>query len=196
MIIMLDGTNGVGKTTYAYKLSEMLGIKVCRVFRSSDKELHWGSADKGAIEKELKSLKVPINTHIDDIFMADFIKTFQVDAILDRTIVSAVAYGRVYSHLRGWYKEKGNVARLMEFWSALIEGCKHPISYVWLDAAYDVSKRRCDAKRLPNKVDYERLRAVYRNVFRNIEFPKICINTDSVSIADGIGRIIRLSQII
>jgi thymidylate kinase len=192
MILMLDGTNGSGKTTYAYKLSEELDVNVCRVFRSSNKELHWGSSE-GELRKELDALRIPINTHVDDIFMADFIQSFQVEAILDRTIISAIAYGRVYGHLDGWYKEKGNVRRLLEFWMGIIGGGKLPIIYVWLDATYEVAKKRCEGRWCPNRVEYERLRKEYERAFQRIRFRKVRIDTDNTSVDIGVNKILTSS---
>jgi thymidylate kinase len=189
MIIMLDGANGGGKTTYAYKLSEKLGVNVCRVFRSSNKELHWGSSGE-ELRKELEALRVPINTHVDDIFMADFMRSFQAESILDRTIASAIVYGRVYSHLDGWYKEKGNARRLLEFWMSLIGGCKLPIVYVWLDVTYEVARERCEGRWCPNRTEYERLRREYERVFHRIRFRKIRIDADNVSVDSGVSKII------
>ncbi len=190
MIIMLDGVNGSGKTTYAYHLKLLLGVKVCRVFRSDDKNLHWGSSGE-KFRKELEKIKVPINTHIDDIFMADFMRSFQVDAILDRTIISAIVYGRTYLHLEGWYKGEGNSKRLLEFWTYLIGCCKLPIVYVWLDVDYDVAKGRTEGRWRPNKSEYQKLRREYERAFQRIRFRKYYIDTGITNVKDGVDRIIR-----
>jgi len=191
MLIMLDGVNGVGKSTYAYRIKESFGIGVCRVFRSGDKELHWGSTG-AELQKELAKLKVPINTHVDDLFMADFMLTFQVDAVLDRTLASAIAYGRSYNKLDGWYREKGNARRLLDFWMALIEKCKPPVLYAWLDAEYDVAKERCgDREWFPTSTEYNKLRKEYERVFTRIKFRKTRVQTDHVSVEDGVGRVMR-----
>lgn len=187
MIIMLDGPNGVGKTTYAYELGRRLEINVCRVFRSNDKTLHWGNSES-ELQKELEALEIPINTHIDDIFMADFMRSFQVDAILDRTITSAIAYGRVRGDYGGWYKEKGNSRRLLEFWTTIMGGCKLPIVYVWLDAAYEIAKDRCEGRRIPGKNEYNKLRREYERIFRDIGFRKKRIDTGNVSVEDGMNN--------
>lgn len=188
MLIMLDGANGVGKSTYAYRMKERFGIPVCRVFRSGNKELHWGSTDK-ELQDELAKLKVPINTHIDDLFMADFMLTFQVDAILDRTLASAIAYGRTYNKMDGWYHEKGNARRLLDFWVGLISRCSQPAFYVWLDAPYGVAKERCDGRWCPNKKEYDRLRREYERVFSRLPFKKIRLDTTLHGVDKGINRI-------
>lgn len=191
MLIMLDGVNGVGKSTYAYKIKESFGINVCRVFRSGDKKLHWGSSGK-ELQQELADLKVPINTHVDDLFMADFMLSFQVDAVLDRTLASAIAYGRAYNKLDGWYREKGNARRLLDFWMTLIEKCKPPMLYVWLDAEYDVAKERCEDRWCPTSKEYAKLRKEYERVFSRIRFQKTRVQTDHVSIEDGVDKIMRM----
>lgn len=194
MLILLDGVNGVGKSTYAYKIKESFGIKVCRVFRSGDKELHWGSTGK-ELQDKLAELKVPINTHVDDLFMADFMLTFQVDAVLDRTLASAISYGRAYNKMDGWYREKGNARRLLDFWVELISKCKPPLLYAWLDAEYDVAKERCsDRAWFPKPAEYRKLRKEYESVFNRIPFQKMRIQTDHTTVSDGVGRLMRTAM--
>jgi thymidylate kinase len=191
MLIMLDGVNGVGKSSYAYAIKKSFGINVCRAFRSSDKALHWGSTGK-ELQEKLASLKVPINTHVDDLFMADFMLTFQVDAVLDRTLASAIAYGRAYSKMDGWYKKKGNARQLLDFWTSLIMKCKHPLMYVWLDVEYDVAKERCsDRAWFPKSVEYKKLRKEYNSIFNRISFQKMRVQTDHVDVESGVERILR-----
>ena len=189
MLVIFEGINGSGKTTYAEELSKITGAKIGKVFRASNNKLHWG--DNSDLKDMLTDLKVPLNTHIDDLFMADFLSTFKVNAILDRTIVSAIAYGRTYGNLDGWYKEKNVVGKLINFWSYLIDKCNHPILYVWLQVSYDAMLKRCDGRWHPNKLEYDKLNKEYRRLFVRIQFPKIVIPTEYKSVDSGLKRIIK-----
>lgn len=187
MLVIFEGINGVGKTTYAEELSQITGAKIGKVFRAGNNKLHWG--DGSELKDMLTDLKIPLNTHIDDLFMADFLSTFKVNAILDRTIISAIAYGRAYNNLDGWYREKNVVGELMNFWSYLIDKCNHPILYVWLTAPYEVIKERCKGRWCPTKMEYNKLKKEYGRLFDRITFDKIVIPTEYKDVGSGMKRI-------
>jgi thymidylate kinase len=187
---MLDGVNGAGKSTYAYLLKEKLGINICRVFRSADKKLHWGSTGE-ELRKELTELKIPINTHADDIFMADFMASFQVDAILDRTIASAIVYGRTYNQFDGWYTEKTIARRLLDFWTSLMDKCKPPLIYIWMDVSYAVATKRCHDRWCPEKKDFEKLKKEYEQIFYRLPMKRFRLDTTNIhEKSDGVDKIL------
>jgi thymidylate kinase len=188
MLVIFEGINGSGKTTYAEELSKITGAKIGKVFRAGNNKLHWG--DNSDLKDMLTDLKVPLDTHIDDLFMADFLSTFKVNVILDRTIVSAIAYGRTYGNLDGWYREKNVVGKLINFWSYLIGKCNPPMLYVWLQVSYEALANRCNGRWYPNKLEYNKLSKEYRKLFFRIQFPKIVIPTEYKSVDDGLKRII------
>lgn len=91
MILILEGLNGVGKTSIANAVSEQTGIPVYRAFRQG-KDVHWGEGSK--LEVGLLEMGVPLNTHVEDLYAADLLATFKgVNVILDRSMISAIAYG-------------------------------------------------------------------------------------------------------
>lgn len=192
MIVIFEGTNGVGKSTYANALSKKFGAPVIRPFRSGDTDLHWGHSGKDRFQMLRDELRVPVNTHVDDLYVADFLATYQVDAILDRSVPSAVAYGILNDDLGGWYKHKGVPRTLMAFWHSLIKNASHPVVYIWLRASHKMAKQRCDGRWCPNKSEYDKLEKYFAKAFQDIELPKKQIQTDRVDLEDGVKIVERM----
>jgi deoxyadenosine/deoxycytidine kinase len=193
VIIALEGVNGVGKTTYAIKLSNELGIRVCRSFHADNYAQHWGSEDRDKLMEKLRDMRVPINTHVDDLYAADFITMFGVDAILDRPVTSAIVYGRVFNQNDGWYKQPGRSESLLEFWSNIIDRDDR-VLYVQLEASYQNVKSRIGSKRSMNKTIYRKLSNEYDKLFHKIRFEKMKINTSVIDIEYGVESIIKFMR--
>jgi deoxyadenosine/deoxycytidine kinase len=188
VILILEGNNGTGKSTCAGILSEKLGVKVCRPFRFGDSNIHWGSNGKEQYER-LVALKVPINTHVDDLYAAEFLSSYQMNAILDRPLTSAVAYGRAYNHDDGWYNQKGVCGKLLDFWMGMINMCPPPILYVWLEAEYGVARRRCGDRWCPSKKEYEKLTREYSKIFQYLKCAKLRLDTSDMRVENVVNKI-------
>lgn len=89
MIVILEGLEGVGKTEAAQHISRTLGLPIYRAFRSNPYE-RFGEGNH--IEAMLRKLGVPINTHVEDLYVADLLTTIGGDVILDRSMPSGYAY--------------------------------------------------------------------------------------------------------
>lgn len=196
MIYILEGVNGVGKTRYAKMLREQLDIPIVRPFRNGSlmDDCHWNADPKLKSNKwqtTLEAMGVPINTHVDDLYVADFLATFRMDCILDRSVPSAVAYGILHHHRGGWYDDGANVTDLLELWQRTMHIL--PSRYVWLRAPYEVAKNRASGW-TPNKKQYDVLDKTFARCFRWIRMPKRQINTAEVTAEDGVAQIIRAAD--
>jgi len=183
MIVVLEGANGVGKSTYAELLEVELGLKRCRPFKDGDANLHWGVGERaGQLYGDLIRCGIPVNTHVDDMYVADFLRTFKVGAILDRSLPSAIAY-------RTLPNMECSLSDLMLLWQRMLIQAPRPLLYVWMKASHPTAKQRCKGRWFPSKAEYRRLEREFEKVFRRIGFKKMCVDTTDLKINDGIRRI-------
>ena len=91
MILVIEGTEGAGKTTLAKRLSAEFGWPIYRALRGSD-DRRW---TKEAL-KSWESIGIRANSYHEDIFSADLLCKLQqsqdVNVILDRSIISGIVY--------------------------------------------------------------------------------------------------------
>lgn len=102
MIIILEGLEGVGKTALANALSESTGHPIYRAFRSNPSE-RFGEGNR--LEATLRSYGVPVNSYIEDLFVADLLTTIGGDVILDRSMPTGIAYGLkngLFDYKKAW----------------------------------------------------------------------------------------------
>jgi len=193
MIILLEGVNGVGKTTYARRLAEKLELKVYRAMRSDDDENHWGVSDKhwNELQERLAKAEVPINTHVDDLFVADFMAAFEPSVILDRGLYSAIAYGETYHQPFSRY-ESDIKEWIIRFWESRMK--KAGAFLVHMTASYEAAKERCEGRFCPNKQEYHRLQNVFDKLFRRSNLTKMAVNTEKVKLEDGVDWVIRATS--
>jgi thymidylate kinase len=177
MIIFLEGLNGAGKTAYAKALSKKLGWPMYRAFRKG-KEKH-----DFELNEKLKSWGCQPNTHVEDIHIADLLSTFEINGVMERTYISALAYDHVYKTERA-----KNSAAAFPYWLEQIR--QFDFLYVWLDVSYETS---CDRRTgfQPSKKDFNALRFSYEKAFHMMPKKKMRIDTETVSVKDGVKRICR-----
>ena len=172
MVIILEGVNGTGKTAYAKALEEKLGYKMYRAFRKGREKCDF------KLHEVLHGMDIRANTYVDDIYMADFLQTFEVKAILERSMPSAVAYDQVYNE--PW---KAYSARAFGFW--LEQMAKVPHIYVWLEAGYETATERRSGHH-PSKKEHEGLVKVYGKLFQRMGKSKMRIDTELKTIEEGV----------
>ena len=187
MILILDGNNGVGKSEYAKLLAKKLKWPIVRPFRNANTDIHLGY--EGVTEHLRKQLRVPANTHVDDVYVADILAATGMHAILDRSMPSAIAYGKMHNEMDGWYDIPGRSKELLEYWQSILKTAD--CFYVWLTAPRGVSKERCGDRWCPNKKQWDQLERVFINSFMTISLPKRQIDTSEIEISDGVESICR-----
>jgi len=177
LIIIFEGANGVGKTTYIERLGELLGVKSFRAFKEiKDSCKASGTRCYGAMDE----FGVPINTHVEDFFIADFLMGFDVDVILDRSLPSAIVYGTLSG-------SEDRAMVMLRYWEKMLQkASQNRILYVWLKASYDVAKQRTKGRWCPNKTEYNKLEYNYEKMFQQIKLPKVQINTTAIKPSVGI----------
>jgi thymidylate kinase len=136
MLIIIEGVNGAGKTTLAKSLSEGYGIPIFKPFRT-DHSIHWGQSSP--LEMALKAFGVPVNTHVEDFFIADFLATYPetVEAILDRGMPSAVAYGLA----NGEIKSASVGEAMLDWWFDQL-AARHDVFYIYLGCSEEAARQR------------------------------------------------------
>ena len=181
MIVFLEGINGTGKTAYAKALANRLGWPTYRTFRKGA-----GKHDSALIE-QLADFGCPVNSHVDDIYLADFFATFRIDAILERSYPSALAYDTVYDTIT-----RRQSAAAFKYWLKQLREFEH--LYVWLEADYETAHARQSGFK-PSKKEYKALVRAYDKAFHQLPKSKMRISTQIASIADGVEAICQRMKI-
>jgi len=186
MILILEGTNGTGKSTCAKLLSPILGAPVYRPFRRGNSDLHWGSCS--VQEKQLREqFKVPLNTHIEDLYVADLISTVETNIILDRSIPSAISYGLMeHDPLL-----PNDTVELFFYWQKML--LEQKALYVWMTATYDTARKR-SINRIPswwpiNREQYDELESTFSILYSLCELSKLCVNTENMGVDEVVETI-------
>jgi thymidylate kinase len=178
MIIALEGSNGVGKTTYARKLSAETGWPIFRALRGH------GDKHNQAMLDEYRRLGIPANTFVDDIYQADMFRMLKPNVILDRSMLSALAYDAVYQQ-----DTMMDPKAVWNVWCRL--AMEAIICLVWLHAPSGVARERCSGER-PSMTEDTLLTSRFALLHRDYPGPKMAIDTSEVSVADGVAAILEL----
>jgi len=191
LIIVLEGVNGTGKSTYAEKLSKGLNAPAIRPFRQGPDHHFTGTTH---IERELKALGVPYNTHVDDLYTADILGRLlkfnkHIPVILDRSVGSAIAHGE---------RPLRDAGRLIGLWHQLL-GPETQVLYVWLTAPWNVVSERlmADGRNSSSfsSSDCRRLHGLFQLVFDMVNCAKMEINTATGSVDQGVQRIVEFMSL-
>ena len=186
MIIVLEGVNGTGKSTYAKKISGGLNAVVIRPFRQGDGHHFTGNTP---IERDLKALGVPYNTHVDEMYVADIIGRLarggqRFSVVLDRSIGSAIAH-----HDR----PLSDSGKLVDVWYRLM-GQDAPVLYVWLTAPWHVAQARLAAEQRAFAGDAEarhnKLQGLFRHAYDLIPYNKLTIDTATTLVDEGVRKVV------
>lgn len=186
MIVVLEGLNGVGKSACAKLLQDQLHAPIVRAFRGGGESTHLGREDSN-LQSKFRAIGIPANTFVDDIYTADLLAQIGVNAIMDRSMGSAIAYGMLYGDISSPRRAK----QLLSVWERLISGAPGSVLYVYMKARPEVRKQRCKARWQPTKDQTGKLEKWFNLVFRSIDIDKIVVDTsDSPSPEAGVKRIV------
>lgn len=186
MLIMLEGINGTGKSTLAAHLTERTGLPVVRPFRDTG-GVHWAtfggedSTGESEVETNLRRAGVPINTFVDNLYLADIASKMGGSLIMDRTMISAQVYGTLKGE--ALYEDQYLSDWIMRYWEMLIHRCSAPVVMVHLKASYKVSKARCEAEGRwhPDELEHARMAKLFDQFMKACGLPLIRVmETDDV----------------
>jgi len=177
MILLFEGVNGVGKTTYIRQVEKRTGWPAYSAFR--------GRANKydSAMLEKLSRLGVPVNTFVDEMYMTDLVRSLGLNIIVDRSFPSAVAYDQVYG--QGTFVDVEETAKI---WLDLVR--EAGMLYVWLRAPYEVAHARCTGVRI-GEDESEALEEHYRYWYDRLCVEKMMIDTSLLDVAEGVERVCR-----
>jgi len=177
-IVILEGPNGVGKSSHAALLAEKLGVSMFRPLREDPND-HW----QGNERARLWDMGVPANTFVDDIYAADFLVQMGSGAILDRSMPSAFVYWQAEEH-----ETPEPTMFHLDWWQWKLEKHSGPVLVVFMEANYGVVKDRI-GERAPDAKTFGRLGSAFSRVFQRIKLPKMVLDTTRYSLNQGVGRI-------
>jgi hypothetical protein len=169
MILVVEGINGSGKTTLCKSLSKYTSWPILRAFRRPGRNFQEQVA-------KLQSIGVPVNTYVEDMFMAEALGTTKANVILDRSLPSGIAYGV----LNGDFQEDDpRLKHWVELWqeSLLVGGGK--VGYIYLGCTRKESKERCLHGKFPlaGKEEWWTVATQLDRVWNWVEIPKLSIDT-------------------
>jgi len=179
-LIVLEGLNGVGKSVHAEALSEALGTPVV-------KPLGRSLGVDGRHQNALRSLGIPANTFVDDIYVADLLAATGASAVLDQSIGSALAYGTMYKDIATVRR----ATRLLALWQELIEPYDAPLLYVHMAASHEVRAERCKGRWSPSEDQERHLKSWFKRVYGSLKIPKMSLDTSGESVDEGVRAILR-----
>jgi thymidylate kinase len=192
MIIVLEGVNGSGKSEVGKALAAELKAPLWRPFRPNP-ETHWdarlgGQHNQGEVGENLRALGVPLNTFCDDLYVADALRTLRPEhVILDRSLPSSIAYGRVQGE--EWLKDDEMLQWIWTYWEGLLKEAGDPV-WVQLHAPYEVTLERCGKRWHPNKETWNKLNNSYTRLLNWSTFDnRMVINTGQTSIRAIVKRV-------
>lgn len=189
-VVILEGLNGVGKSTYAKLLSEKFKVPIVRPFRHSKTDIHWGHGEGAKLQAALERFGVPVNTHVDDLYVADFLSLYEVGAILDRGVPSGIIYPLMRGERTPW-ADGDFVGNLVMFWLHQLSRLRNKV-YVWLHAPYDTAQQRCGERWCPERSEYTKMHDWYAMTYDLIRgFPKTSVDTSKAALGDGVEEICR-----
>jgi thymidylate kinase len=188
-LVILEGANGVGKSTYAKRLEIAMNALTLRPFRSSG-EFHFDGISQ--FERNLRTARVPFNSHVEDFYAADLLAKIEPKTkakfVFDRSLPSALVYG-------GWPTRPMATCPdrrfMIDLWEAMLLPVQNKL-YVWLDAQEDDCEDRMQV-RFPGKLlpTFEELHNGFQNAFHLIKMPKLYIDTSLDGVVDGVDAILK-----
>lgn len=186
MIIILEGVNGTGKSLYAKKLAGGLNAAIIRPFRQGDHHHFTGDTP---MERDLKALGVPYNTHVDEMYVADIIGKLwrsgqRSSVVLDRSIGSAIAHGD---------RPISDAGKLVDVWSRLL-GQDAQVVYVWLTAPWHIAHERLvasgRAEHSEPRAGHHRRQQLFQLAYDLVPYKKMVIDTSVTLVDEGVRKVV------
>lgn len=153
MLVIIEGMNGVGKTTLAKKISGYFNIPILRAFKDNP-NIHFKHSKE--LELKLTRFRIPFNTYVEDLFVADLLsKCKELNCVLDRSMPSAFAYGLE----DGDWSNRNMAEEGLHWWIDIIK-TRMDLTYIHLMCDVKVSAERVgnrmpdNAERINNRLDY------------------------------------------
>jgi len=153
MLVIIEGMNGVGKTTLAKKVSGYFNIPIVRAFKD-DTAIHFKHAKE--LELKLRRFRIPFNSYVEDLFVADLLSKFtSLECVLDRSMPSAFAYGLE----DGDFFNREMAEETLQWWIDIIKS-RTDLTYIHLMCDIKTSVGRVgirmpeNAERINNRLDY------------------------------------------
>lgn len=175
-MIIMEGANGGGKTSYARALSGLLDAPLYRAFRRPGADHHNGND-----MERLQNLGVPVNTWMDDMYLADLSRIIGNEVIVDRSMPSAV----VYEIVQRQGTMRVDWVHYMTEWERLLKMSVRPALVVHLVAPYEVACERMTGHK-PSEDEYWMLGAWYDRVLSLLDIPVLTIDTSVRAIPSGV----------
>lgn len=184
MLVILEGLEGVGKTTVAEAISRSLTIPVYRAFRQG-RRAHAGTGSQ--LDAMLKDFGVPHNTHVEDLYAVDLLTTVGGSVILDRSMPSAVAYGIADGIL-----DSDLAYKMFRYWASRLES-RIDVRYAYMKCDRHVASIR--TKR--GVIDQERLQVLEKNLDHCYDemattFQSAVIDTSTHGVSGALAEISKL----
>lgn len=198
--VILEGLNGVGKSAYAKAIADATGLAIYRPFRPST-DHHWfnaasnwkGNADHKQLFDEYRAHGVPVNSYVDDLYVADALRTLRAPALLDRSMPTSFVYETMFNE--EFKNNKDKQAFIWAAWTEALRDSGLPLLYVYLHCAYLDSKERCGTRWHPNRLQWDRMRTLYDKLNERVaRLPfvrMISVNTSIVPVSDALRTTIR-----
>jgi len=186
MLIAIDGVDGVGKTTYSNALACFFGCRRVRSWESAKLAAKRGDSSEWS---DLERCGIRVNDSVEDLYSLDTIGVLRSNAILDRTITSAIAYNDGIG--------ESEAAHLLGVWHVLISRTPPPHLFVWLHAPWRISKDRTASRGevwgdVSTVERHDAIQKRYQRLFDAILTDKIDIDTETTSVLDGIQMVLKM----
>lgn len=175
MILLFEGVNGVGKTTYIRQVEKRIGWPAYSAFRGKDDKYDSSMLDK------LSRLGIPVNTFVDEMYMVDLVRATGINLIVDRSFPSAAAYDEVFD--QGTFADREATE---EIWLDLVR--EAGMLYVWLCAPYEVTRIRSTGVRLSER-EHSCLEEHFKKWYEKIPTDKLMIDTSATNFRNGVNKV-------
>lgn len=194
-LVILEGANGVGKSTYAKRLEIAMNALTLRPFRPNSDFHFRGTSD---LEAKLRAARVPVNSHIEDFYAADLLSKIEpktkANFVFDRSLPSALVYSGWPSAL---YVTAAPRTSMIDFWESILEPIQNRL-YVWLDGSADTCEgrqmTRSEARETrTSRPSFAVLQREFDQIFNQIKMPKLYIDTSLDDVNDGLDAVLRMT---
>jgi len=182
VIIILEGLNGVGKTTVGMGLSEFSGIPFHRPFRLAGvKNGFYPDA------KRMRELGVPINCYHEEVYISDFLRSTKCPVILDRSLPSSIVYGLFDEDIPNSHED---LEYIRGIWRHNMQLAGAKMIYFKCDD-YEVAINRCGDRMPFSPFQYKKAVDLMDKEVSRSELPTLVVNAEDSTVLEIQQEIIR-----